>query len=342
MMRIQNMILGVYPDVCMWLDTLKQHSCCFHYNDCLCEVFMLCANRSISLFRCFSVMQFITEHDPFTGVTAITHGDHQSSALTRSPGDGFHLPSNHSVLRTRLQKTRNMFYNKPDQITCDVCGKRFKFPCDLKRHSVMHTGERVYKCEECQKRFKLLSHLKMHIYRFHARERPYQCDSCGKRYASVTDLRSHALIHSSERPHVCSICNKGFVSAKDLRKHVQIHTGEREFECDVCKRKFLRRGHLEKHIAVVHVHKSRHDCRSRSRKLKFLDQKIRKKWFQKGRPVILLPYSSQLNSCAWDSQMFHREIPLIWHLRFCPPSMWRLLSCEVGCFAVWQEGTTVS
>jgi hypothetical protein len=45
----------------------------------------------------------------------------------------------------------------------------------------------------------------------------------------------------------------------------------------VCKRKFLRRGHLENHIAVVHVHKRRHDCRTRSRKLKFLDQKVKKK-----------------------------------------------------------------
>jgi hypothetical protein len=45
----------------------------------------------------------------------------------------------------------------------------------------------------------------------------------------------------------------------------------------VCKRKFLRRGHLEKHIVVVHVHKRHHDCHARSRKLKFLDQKMRKK-----------------------------------------------------------------
>jgi uncharacterized Zn-finger protein len=225
-------------------------------------------------------MQFITEHDPFTGVTAITHRDDQSSSLTSVFGDNFHLPSNHSMLRTRLQKDRTLFCNRPDRITCNVCGKCFKFPCDFKRHSVMHTGERVFKCDECQKSFKLLSHLKMHIYRFHTMERPYPCHSCGKRYASVTDLRCHLLVHSSERPHVCSICNKGFYSAKDLRKHMQIHTGVREFECDVCKRKFLRRGHLEKHIVVVHVHKRHHDCHARSRKLKFLDQKSRKKWFQ--------------------------------------------------------------
>lgn len=223
------------------------------------------------------MMQFITEHDPFTGVTAITHRDHQSSSLTSVFGDDFHLPPNHSMLRARLQKDRTLFCSRPDRITCNVCGKCFKFPCDFKRHSVMHTGERVFKCDECQKSFKLLSHLKMHIYRFHTMERPYPCDSCGKRYASVTDLRCHLLIHSSERPHVCSFCSKGFFSAKDLRKHLQIHTGERQFECDVCKRKFLRRGHLEKHIVVVHVHKRHHDCHAHSRKLKFLDQKSRNK-----------------------------------------------------------------
>lgn len=223
-------------------------------------------------------MQFVTAHDSVTGIPAITHVDHQSTSLTLNAfGTDFHLPASHSLLRTRLKKDRTLPRNRRVQITCNVCGKCFKFPCDFKRHSVMHTGERVFKCDECQKRFKLLSHLKMHIYRFHAGERHYPCDTCGKRYASVTDLKCHLLIHSPERLHVCPICNKGFFSAKDLRKHMQTHTGEKQFECDMCKRKFLRRGHLEKHIMYVHIHKRQHDCRACNRKLKFLDKLAKNK-----------------------------------------------------------------
>ena len=231
-------------------------------------------------FWCSSVTQFVTAHDPFTGVTAMTNVDHQSSLLKLNAfGKDFHLPSSHSLVETRSKQDRTLQRNRPVQITCNVCGKCFRFPCDFKRHSVMHTGERVFKCDECQKSFKLLSHLKMHIYRFHAGERHYPCDTCGKKYASVTDLKCHLVVHSSERLHACSICSKGFFSAKELRTHMQTHTGEKQFECDMCKRKFLRRAHLEKHIVFVHIHKRQRNTHTGNRKFKVLDQQAKKKWF---------------------------------------------------------------
>jgi len=229
-------------------------------------------------FSSFSVMQFATGDDPYTGVTTVTRLDHQSSSLTLNTfGEDFRLPSSHLLLQTRVEQDSTLLHNRPGQIICNVCSKHFRFPCDFKRHSVMHTGKRDFICDECQKRFKLLSHLKMHIYRFHAGERPYPCNNCGKRYASITDLRCHLLIHSPERPHVCPVCSKGFVTAKDLRKHVQIHSGEKQFECDTCKRKFLRRGHLQKHILFVHIYKRHHGCSSHNTQLQFLNQQVRKK-----------------------------------------------------------------
>ena len=52
--------------------------------------------------------------------------------------------------------------------TCDLCGKAFGKPSDLKRHIIsVHEKLRNFKCEKCPKAFCQLSTLNMHVRTIH-------------------------------------------------------------------------------------------------------------------------------------------------------------------------------
>ncbi|XP_036398881.1 zinc finger protein 770-like [Megalops cyprinoides] len=58
--------------------------------------------------------------------------------------------------KSQALNTRSSFYQ------CAICFKNFKSPSKLKRHYVIHTGQRPFKCSVCRKTFTQSSHLKTH------------------------------------------------------------------------------------------------------------------------------------------------------------------------------------
>ncbi|XP_059619836.1 transcriptional repressor protein YY1-like [Phlebotomus argentipes] len=105
------------------------------------------------------------------------------------------------------------------------CSKMFRDNSAMRKHLHTH-GPRVHVCAECGKAFVESSKLKRHQL-VHTGEKPFQCsfDGCGKRFSLDFNLRTHVRIHTGDRPYVCPFdgCNKKFAQSTNLKSHILTH-----------------------------------------------------------------------------------------------------------------------
>lgn len=173
----------------------------------------------------------------------IEYGDSVEQESISNEGEDDMTENGNSV------KTNKKAKLKEKKHLCEYCNVGFGQKCDLRRHVMIHTGERPYPCQICDKRFQRKTDLVKHT-RTHTGEKPYACEFCDKRVSDKSQLNVHRRLHTGDRPYCCSKCGKRCITSTELSRHKAVCCGDMVERCGLCKKAFTIKECLGMHMKL--------------------------------------------------------------------------------------------
>ena len=143
---------------------------------------------------------------------------------------------------------------------CSICHRLLSSRSSLKRHNMLHTGEKPFKCTICDRTFTQPHHRQNHEMTHYVSMRDQNLMVSSSSFVklhgpggSVSSSVSSCSPENEVRMYKCHICWMTFVSVRSLRKHLTIHDTKRSFHCELCGMWFLKKDHLAYHVQAFHT-----------------------------------------------------------------------------------------
>ncbi|GFO12010.1 Zinc finger protein 112 [Plakobranchus ocellatus] len=150
------------------------------------------------------------------------------------------------------------YHNQKDALSsykCESCDFTTENMADLKRHTMIHTGEQCFKCCTCTKTFathKLLTkHLPTHRPKGHIK-----CSCCNQFFPSRIALSEHKL---SVQKFKCGICGKVFPNRASRLIHYKSDHKDTILRCPLCPLIYSTKKEVAKHMKE-HSRRTKKQC----------------------------------------------------------------------------------
>ncbi|GAB6031013.1 hypothetical protein CHUAL_007833 [Chamberlinius hualienensis] len=149
----------------------------------------------------------------------------------------FHCKSCDFHALSYIQLVNHVQFKHPKTIyRCEQCSFTTGYKVTFKNHiQHKHSSDKPYSCETCGVRCKSLANLRRHVL-IHSGEK-FQCPLCSKVYSQKIYLQKHVrVMHSADGPSImCSKCPFKTRTNNSLKQHIKRMHNENKSGDNVCK-----------------------------------------------------------------------------------------------------------